>query len=232
MGIILSGLILILTGIILIIKPKKRTIILYVLTGFLFLYKSVEYTLYGLNLEVSKIPVEYSTITYFLFSISVLFDLKKVKPIASFMAFLSGLGYLIAFIFLANSYIEVQGMYITMMALINHSILFMGSMIILTTERFSYKNKRSIIIFTVIYLIYIFVIHHMISFENKFIFIFMLLDGNLLSYFVNESALTSIDYLVYFLLLMIFYQAIIHLILWMNIKLTRRKGSITYEHTV
>lgn len=66
MYILLSTIILVISFCLLFLSNSTRNIIIYVFSICLLLYKSIEYTIYGLHLEVSKIPIEYSTITYFL----------------------------------------------------------------------------------------------------------------------------------------------------------------------
>lgn len=231
MGILLSSLIFLLAIYLLFVKEKHQKSVLYGLSTFLLLYKMIEYTLYGLNLDMGKIPIEYSTITYFLFGITVVFNLKSLKPLAAFMGFLSGLGYLMSFMFLAPAYFANNGIYMTVMALINHSIVFIGALILMRQEKFQIFDKKKILLFTSIYVLYVLVMHRLISFQEPFIFILMLLDGKFLDLLIKSSP-TSYDYLFYFFMLLMSYQFIIKIFIWFNHKLHRIKEGQSHEYTI
>lgn len=233
MGLFLTSFILIL-GIIILILPKRfRYIFLVTSSLSLLIYKSVEYTLYGLFLDVTKIPLEFSTLTYFIFSITALFHIKKWIPLASFMGFISGLGYLISFIFLSDQYFLHNGVSITLMALINHSIIFIGGMILMKDHTFEKIAKKDILTFTSFYIFYVILMERLITFNKSFIFIRMLLGGDILKELFPSMTFTSYDYLLYFLMLFILYQLAIHLFIYLNHFINHfKQGENHHEYTV
>lgn len=110
-GIVMST-IMIITGIVFqSMGTHQRRRISILLSLFLFLYKLTEYTIFGLTMQLDKIPLEFSTITYFVYSISVLFNIKKMRAIAAFMGFISGIGYLITFMLMGDVFYEINGFY-------------------------------------------------------------------------------------------------------------------------
>jgi len=233
MGIILSSSILVLSILLLWIPKRYQQLILKTTACALLMYKTIEYTLYGLFLDNTKIPLEYSTLSYFIFAIAVLFQIKKMMPIASFMGFISGIGYIISFIFLADRYFDQNGFDVTMMAFINHSILFVGS--ILVMKDFSFKNitKKQILSFTAVYVIYVIIINRYVTFPQPFIFIRMLLGGDLLIYLIGNNHISSYDYLLYFLLLFMLYQVVIMIFLKINHLLhSMKQGDKRHEYTI
>ena len=233
MGLILTSVIFIL-GIVILILPKRyRRIFLLTTSLSLFIYKSVEYTLYGLYLDVTKIPLEFSTLTYFIFSTTILFNMKKWMPIASFMGFISGLGYLISFIFLSDQYLVHNGISITLMAWINHSIIFIGGMILMKDYTFKKIAKKDILIFTSFYIFYVILMERLVTFTQSFIFIRMLLGGDILRELFPQMNPTSYDYLLYFLLLFIIYQIAIYLFISINHLISHfKQGENHHEYTV
>ena len=232
MGIISSMIIILLGLFMLRFKTPTSNKIITIFAIYLLIYKTVEYTLYGLNLQVSKIPIEYSTITYFLFSIQVIFGIKSLKPIASFMGFVSGLGYLIVFMFLATQYIEHQGQFTTMMAFVNHSIVFMGSLLLMKSEQFHKMDKRAILSFTMIYLIYVIIVNQFVIFTQSYIFILMLLQGDLLERLAPSGRLSAIDYLSYFLAIFLIYQLCIQVFIWLSSRIYQMKRGRKHEYTI
>ena len=83
--------------------------ILLLLAVLLFTYKLTEYTMYGLMLLPYKVPLEYSTMTYFIFSITIIFGIQKLKTFAAFSSLISGLGYLISFVLMKDQYLLNNG---------------------------------------------------------------------------------------------------------------------------
>lgn len=226
LGIVYLILIIIITRFIL--KNSKRVFIMKLFCILLLIYKTVEYTIYGLNLELSKIPIEYSTISYFIFSIAILFNIKKLYGVASFIAFISGFGYLLAFSVVGHIFIREQGLIITMIALINHTILFYGSMIMISHHKLNLNEFKSILKFTTIYLIYVIVLNVFFDFSKENIFIQMLLGINFVG--IDEK-LISYAYLFYFLVLVIVYIGVIKLFFFIN-RYLFMKGYGNYEHTI
>lgn len=232
MNVILSAFVLVISvGLLFISKTISKKLVL-IASIYLFLYKAVEYTIYGLNLELSKIPVEYSTITYFLLSITVIFEIKQIKPLAAFMGFISGLGYVIVFIFLGSSYYEHQGLFTTNMAFINHSIIFIISLLLMRDVKFHLVDKKKIFLFTTISIVYVIFITRFITFTQDYIFILMLLGGDLLKLIIPKGYISSYDYLIYFLSLLILYQVVIHLFIVINHLLNRTRQGEPHEHSV
>lgn len=232
MSTIISLVVLVMSiGLLFLPKPLTKKL-MYVLSLYLLIYKSVEYTLYGLNLDPTKIPVEYSTITYFLLSITVIYQIKQLKPLAAFMGFISGFGYVIAFMFLGESYYAHNGLFITNMALINHSIVFIVGLLLMRDERFHLLDKKKILLFTTIYIIYILLVSRFVTFTQSYIFILMLLGGDLLHMLIPSAYPSSYDYLMYFLALLLLYQVVIHLFIGINHMLNRIKQGEIHEHSV
>ena len=233
MGLILSGSIFILSILLLWMPQRYQHLVLKTTACALLLYKTIEYTLYGLFLDVTKIPLEYSTLSYFIFTIAVIFHIKKMMPIASFMGFISGIGYIISFIFLADRYFDQNGFNVTMMAFINHSILYLGSILVMKDFSFMNITKKQILSFTAVYVMYVIIINRYVTFPQPFIFIRMLLGGDLLIYLFGNNHISSYDYLLYFLLLFILYQVVIMIFLKINHLLNSMKqGDKRHEYTI
>ncbi|MFA5560867.1 MAG: hypothetical protein WC964_03740 [Acholeplasmataceae bacterium] len=232
MELILSSTIIILGIILLSMDFRTSRKILLVMAISLLLYKSIEYTIYGLNLQTSKIPIEYSTLTYFLFSIQVIFNIKPLKLIVTFMAFISGLGYLLVFMFLGQQYIIELGLFTTIMAFINHSICFLGSLILMKSEQFQSADKKKILLFTTIYVIYVIIASKLIEYTQSYIFILMLLEGDILNRLVPSESISTLDYLAYFLIIFVVYQFLIKIFIWLNHHIYRIKKGKNHEHTI
>lgn len=205
-GIIISSIILILGIYLVTLKHTQRHRLVMMLALILFFYKLTEYTIFGLTMQLHKIPLEFSTMSYFIFSMTIIFKLKKLSLLAAFMAFISGIGYLISFMILGDDYLLNNGVYLTSMALINHAILYLGSMLILKDLNYNKNEERRIMMFTMIYVIYVSIMNELITFPQPFIFIRILLGGDLLTSYLSHDALSSYTYLLYFLSIFLLYR--------------------------
>jgi hypothetical protein len=211
-------------------KPQK--VILYMLAISLFLYKTIEYTLYGLNMQLTKIPLEFSTMSYFIFSISVIFNIKKLSSIAAFCAFVSGIGYLLSFMIIGNQYFLNNGFQLAIMALLNHSILFFGSMLLVKQIDLSSKEMSNILKFTLIYVFYVILMNQLIPFTQQYIFIRVLLGADLLTTLFPNHVFTSYEYLLYFLLIFTIYRVLISLFFFIGKSIGRNHGGMKNEHSI
>jgi hypothetical protein len=211
LGIVMSTL-MIITGIVFAhMEERRRRMISIFLSLFLFLYKLTEYSIFGLTMQLDKIPIEFSTITYFVYSISVLFQIKSMGSIAAFMGFVSGIGYLITFMLMGNTFYAINGFYTTTMAFINHSIVFLGSMLLLKDVKIHAKEIKKIMTFSMIYVIYVSLMDQFIEFSQPFIFIRLLLGGNILFELMKGESPSSYLYLLYFVSVFVIYRIAIYI---------------------
>lgn len=102
------------------------------------------------------------------------------------------------------------------MALINHSILYFASMLLMKNKKFYMFDQLKIIIFTTIYVIYALIIKLVVTYTQKHIFILMLLDGELLQMVTNTSNPSNFAYILYFIVLIIIYLLAINIFLLIN----------------
>lgn len=208
----------------------------------LLTHKIIDYGLSWIQSDFTKMPVEYSAITYILFSITFLFNIKFLKTFVTFAAFLSGIGYLITFPFLGAVFIEGNGVFTTVLALINHSLLYIGSILVMRHHLFNAQNRRSILIMTVLVVAFSITMQFFINFENRYLFIYMLLDGRILYNLFHNIDINGFIYLPYNLLIVSIYLGVISIFYKINKKIynvkTRseflliEKGAIHHEHTV
>jgi len=212
-------------------NQKQDKFIVLVLLYALFLLKLTEYTIYGLTLNYQKTPIEFSTMSYFVFSISIIFNIKWIKEFATFAAYISGVGYLFSFIFIGQSYFENQTLYDASFALINHTILFYTSILVMKHEYFKSKNNLFIYFMTILFLIYYVIMNQLISFNNPAIFINMLLQGDLLRYVVKSDQISTTTLWIYFICIILLYRFMIFTFHYINKKIYRSEVT-DYEHTI
>jgi hypothetical protein len=210
---------------------KQHQVIIMTLLYVLFFLKLTEYTIYGLTLNIQKIPIEFSTISYFIFSISMIFNIKWLKPFATFGAFLSGLGYLVSFIFLGKSYFTELSLFNASMAFLNHAILFYTSILVMKHDMFVQKNNKSFYILTLLFLSYFIAVHSFVSFSNPYIFINMLLQGDILKEIIQSNDISIMTFAIYFSSLLILYRIMIFVFHLINKKIYKNE-KVRHEHTI
>lgn len=184
---------------------------------YLFLTKSYEYGIHWIDGDYSKMPVEYSAITYFLFSITILLNIKILKPFVTFAAILSGLGYLLVFPFLGAQFIEGNGLLTTFLALLNHSLLFLAGMLQMSMLTIHIKERKTIYRVTLVMILYSIIMQYIFNFNGKYLFIYMVLDGRVLNAISTFIQIDGMAYLLYFLVLIVLYTSIVKLFIYYNL---------------
>lgn len=190
---------------------------------FLLLFKLSEYIYINLR-EDFAYPIEISTITYFMFSIIVLLNIKKAYHIASFFAIISGLGFFLYYSllgFISAFYFELPRHII---AIISHGILLVGGVCLLEEFPFD-RNKRFDI-----YIIILAIISH------ASIFYFDAIKGTTFIYFVIKpeflelSSFVWLNYIFkvgYYIIMFIIFNKGINLFYFYN---SRSKISSKLDH--
>ena len=220
----------------------KALHIIKIISLMLLSYKVIEYGSSWIQKDFSKMPVEYSAITYILFSATFLFNIKPLKTFVTFAAFLSGIGYLVTFPFLGTIFIEGNGLMTTMLALLNHSLLYVGSIIVMRNLLFNDQTKKPILLMTIIVVAYSIAMQYLINFEGKYLFIYMLLDGRILYSLFKNVDINGFVFLPYNLMIVSIYLGMIsiffkanHKIYFMNLApypIRIRKEVVKHEHTI
>jgi hypothetical protein len=174
-GLVLSISLIAISFLMLNIRHKRQ--VLWMISIVMLVYKIIEYIVYFISGELTKLPIEYSALGYFIFSVVVVFKINKLYGFAGFVACLSGFGYLIAFPFMGDGSFINHGIYLTIAALVNHLFLFMGSLFLMTLYEYQKSDLKIIMNYTVFYVIYVLIASYFISFDQTH-FIVVLLDLN------------------------------------------------------
>lgn len=117
-------------------KPQLSYAISYSIACFLFVYKTTEYIYYqavGLHMQF---PMEISAMAYFIFSILVVFRLKKIDGFGAFLGVLAGLVYSAGWWISPTTFVlNEEHMFFKVMAVMNHHLVYTGGMLMLTNVR-------------------------------------------------------------------------------------------------
>lgn len=122
-------------------NPSLSYAVSYTIALYLLIFKTVEYTVYQIMGDHLNLPVEFSTISYFVFGIAVVFKLKKIDQFPVFTAILAGMIYGLAFWVSPDSYIiDKISTFDLVMAAINHySMYFAGMLMLANCRKYSPK---------------------------------------------------------------------------------------------
>lgn len=124
-------------------KPDIGGIVARVIAFFLLAYKIGEYTYWQCVGEHLKIPLEFSALSYFIYSIIIGFDIKKGKPFAVLVALLTGVLYNVSLIISPDSFVITRdSVFLLIMAMINHTLLYLGSMLTLLGAKEKYDIRK------------------------------------------------------------------------------------------
>ena len=116
-------------------NSRVGNIVVAIISIYLFVYKVYEYIPGGRYEVACDYPIDFSAVSYFLFAFAVWMPrLKNLKGYVAFIAIISGIIYDITAIVFPNMYAISAGKfsYITILALINHNLLYLGGLTFLT----------------------------------------------------------------------------------------------------
>jgi hypothetical protein len=202
---------------------KYGMLVLRIISALLLVFKLGEYLYKNIN-GFYTFPVEISTITYFMFSLIIVFNIKMAFYLASFFAVLCGVGFFVyysLFGFISSLHF---GLYKHIIAIISHGILLFGGLYIFKHNQFQQEKRSSI------YLVILGIIAHASLFYIDSIqnttFIYYIIRPDFLNLFryvwVNHFLKIS-----YFILLFVIFGQIIHLFYRLNIHIHIKKRETT-----
>lgn len=131
-------------------NSSRGDILLRVIAGGLLLFKIGEYLYKNLH-GIYTYPMEISTITYFMFSIIVIFRIKPAYHVASFYAILSGIGFFIYYTIFGYQSFLYFGMGKHIIGIVSHGVLLFGGLYLF--KHFSFSKEKSINIYMIILMI-------------------------------------------------------------------------------
>lgn len=121
-------------------KWKHGEIFMRILSSLILLYKMVYFVYQNIYGNIS-IPVEISTISYFIVSILITFKLVNFYNIAAFLGLSSGIGYFVFYIFAGFTIENSLSIQALISANFTHGYLLIAGLYIL--QKYNFKNKRN-----------------------------------------------------------------------------------------
>jgi len=123
-------------------KPKTSYAIAWLIAAYLFIDKVAVYIKEQAIGNTMNFPVEFSTLSYFVYAILVLFVGKKGSQYGAFTAILAGLVYSVASWVSPGNFAGEEGMkYLLNSAVINHHLMYLGGMLLAANVRY-YPFKK------------------------------------------------------------------------------------------
>ena len=108
-------------------KPSKPLVILRVISFILFAYKTVYYIVENLKGNI-YIPVEISTISYFLMFVILIFKIKSLYGVGAFFGIMAGIGYFAFYIFLGFTVANSLAIKDILIGCFSHGFLFIAGL--------------------------------------------------------------------------------------------------------
>lgn len=185
-------------------QTKKNEIILRILSIIIFVYKLVHYVIQNVN-GILSIPVEISSITYFLMCIILVFKIKSLYCIGSFFGIIAGLGYFLFYTFLGFTVASNFTVKDILLGCFNHGFVFVAGLHLFKANTFSQSDKPKIWVTIFAMLCWALVFYDMemrgITFiyyliKPKFLYIFENMSLNVLLMMLYYAALVTAFYFV------------------------------------
>ncbi len=149
----------------------------------------------------TKLPIELSTISYFVVPIVLFLNIKKLNVWAVYASILSGALYYFSMIVAGQQMYGHFPVYSYSTSLFNHGTLLMYSMIMLSNVRF-FKSERFIIwIGLAITIVYVLLMRPLVTHPGR-IFIYEILDAELVNAYFSDFGVVA--YSIYYILFVMF----------------------------
>ena len=121
-------------------KTKKNELLLRTTSLILFIYKTLYYIMQNIKGNVS-IPVEISSISYFLMTAIFLFRIEKIYNVGAFFGILAGLGYFFFYIFFGFTVTDVISVKELLIGCFSHGYLLICGIYLFTNYKFDRRSK-------------------------------------------------------------------------------------------
>jgi hypothetical protein len=169
-----------------------------------------------------KIPVEFSTIAYFIVPIIMLFDIKEFEIWAVYASLLAGIGYYVSMILYGTALYGDFPTYSWTTSIYNHGALLSFSIVKLRTTTYSRQESYIIWIGLSIIAIWSLTLRPVVTQPGR-IFIYEILDGKIVSSFFPNMQI--IMYPIYYILLVFGLYKSPFILLKLNEKLKKIKST-------
>jgi len=200
-------------------KSELSYTIAWTIACYLLVTKILEYGLLQYMGKRMEFPLEFSAVSYVIFGLTVVFRMRKADLFAVFAAILSGLIYLVGFMLSPAGYLaQAETPILFYMALINHTLLYFGGMLMLcNVKRYKPTQNLQIPIGIGVYLIYVWAICKYTPYVsvNGKPYILSIVDGSILQQILGTEHIQLWTYCAYLavcvasiILLMIIFQII------------------------
>ena len=158
-----------------------------------------------------KIPVELSTVAYFIVPLIVLFNLSGLKAWGIYSSLLSGFIYFAAMIIIGNYLYEDYPAYGVYAAIYGHGVLLSYAYITLSTVKIQKSERMVIWIGIILSVAWALLLRPSVIFEAR-IFIYEVLDGLFIrTYFPENLTFGYIIYYILFVIALFLSANIVHL---------------------
>ncbi|MDD3123981.1 MAG: hypothetical protein PHC62_10840 [Candidatus Izemoplasmatales bacterium] len=199
------GLLICILAITSLLKSTHAMTYLKIAALFLLVFKTIEFTLVNVKGEFSY-PIEISTITYFMFSITLLFNVKKYLHVATFFAIISGIGFFLFYSLFGSVSLLHYDIEKHIISVICHGILLVGGVFLLMQNEFNKSKKFDI------YVVMLAILGHASIFYIDSIknttFIYYLIKPEFLQVFSSPWQNYLVQVLYYLILMFVFNQLI------------------------
>lgn len=185
-------------------KTKKSELILRICSVVIFVYKFAHYTLENVRGNLS-IPVEISSITYFLMCVILIFKIKGLYGVGAFYGIMAGIGYFLFYTILGFTVADSFTVKEILIGCFSHGYLLVSGIHLFKNNNFEKEDKLKIWITIFAMLSWSLVFYDMemrgITFiyyiiKPKFLFIFENMSLNVLLMMLYYASIVTAFYFV------------------------------------
>lgn len=191
--------------------PKYRKLsrfILFVLGIYFLTAKIIDY------IDMNRYPIEFSSITYFVFGLALILPFKRFRSVASLAAFLAGFTFELVLMLVPDMQLADFSYRYTLFRIINHNLLFFGGLLSIATNKIKWKDYFLFLLYIFVVLIYSLAMMNLTGDKGDDILI-QVIDGSIVHMIFPNFEITWWWYCIWYpalLLLVLLYFVILKLI--------------------
>ncbi len=185
--------------------PRARrfsAVFLFIVGAYCFFFKIWD------NIDMQTIPIEYSSITYFFFGLSLMLPFPRFRSVSSLAAIVAGLMFDLMLFLYPDLQMETYTVRYTLLRIINHNILLLGGILAISTTLVKWKDFWGFLLYDLFAIIYALILYKATGIVGNDV-ILKIIDGSLIQVILPNFALTWWWYLIWYpgllLVLLLFF---------------------------
>lgn len=207
-------------------KTEREGLILRMFSVVLLAYKSMQYIVNNIKGHIA-IPVEISTVTYFLMFIVLIFNVRSLYNVSSFFGILAGVGYYMYYI-ICGSMLTSLTLKSLITACIYHGFILIAVIYLFREYRFDQRDNHKIWTTILAMLCWAMLFYDINNVGTRFVYF---ITKPTFLYVFSNMQLNVLLSLVYYTLIVVTFHFLIKLFIYVNNHQKKFRPAVTPDDT-